>query len=78
MAFVRATTSLLLVALAINVAAVAGEVSIRGGTAIKDRTVYQQIEKLKSEGYDISRLDDHTQLKVFLYTWMAMERGEGG
>lgn len=42
------------------------------------RTLSTQINTLTRNGYNIDKLDNHTQLKVFLYTWMAMERGEGG
>ena len=42
------------------------------------RSLSTQIRTMRRHGYDIDRLDNHTQLKVFLYTWMAMERGEGG
>lgn len=40
--------------------------------------LYDQLARLKSLGYDVDRLDNHTQLKVFLYTMLSMERGEGG
>ena len=41
-------------------------------------TVDKQISTIKALGYDIDRLDHATQLRVFLYTWLAMERGEMG
>ena len=37
-----------------------------------------QAKRILAAGYDISRLDNYTQLKVFLYTWMSMETTEGG
>ena len=45
---------------------------------ILDLHISDQISRLRSLGYEPSRLDDHTQLRVFLYTWLGMERGEGG
>ena len=45
---------------------------------ITDFHVHDQLSRLKSLGYNVDKLDYHTQLKVFLYTWLAMERGEGG
>ena len=45
---------------------------------ITDLHVHDQLSSLKSLGYNVDKLDNHTQLKVFLYTWLAMERGEGG
>ena len=40
----------------------------------KDKRKFStQINTMRRYGYDIDRLDNHTQLKVFLYTWMAME-----
>ena len=38
----------------------------------------QQITDLKAAGYDAGKLNPKTQLKVFFYTWLAMERAEGG
>lgn len=37
-----------------------------------------QIQRLKSAGYEPQRLDHSTQMRVFLYTWLAMERMEMG
>ena len=45
---------------------------------IEDRHASQQIKDLKAAGYDAGKLNHNTQLKVFLYTWLAMERAEGG
>lgn len=41
-------------------------------------TVDKQISTLRNLGYDIYKLDHSTQLRVFLYTWLSMERGEMG
>ena len=54
------------------------DLALGGSTLITDLSLHQQIAALKTKGYDVSKLDNHTQLKVFLYTWLAMERGEGG
>jgi len=40
--------------------------------------VKDQIQRLRQHGYEVSHLDGHTQLRVFLNTWLAMERGEDG
>ena len=45
---------------------------------IEDRHASQQIKDLKAAGYDAGKLNHNSQLKVFLYTWLAMERAEGG
>lgn len=37
-----------------------------------------QIQRLKAAGYDPSNLDHSTQLRLFLYTWLSMERLEQG
>ena len=42
------------------------------------RSLSTQINTMRRHGHDMYRLDIHTQLQVFLYTWMAMARGEGG
>ena len=42
------------------------------------RSLSTQINTMRRHGHDMDRLDIHTQLQVFLYTWMAMERVEGG
>lgn len=41
-------------------------------------TVDKQVTVLKNLGFDLHKLDHSTQLRVFLYTWLAMERGEMG
>ena len=45
---------------------------------ITDLHVHDQLSRLKSLGYNVDKLNNYTQLKVFLYTWLAMERGKGG
>jgi len=48
------------------------------GEVLRTRTLAEQIDILKAEGFDPAKLDGNTQLRVFLYTWLGMERGEGG
>jgi len=38
----------------------------------------QQVANFRVAGYDVNMLDGNTQLKVFFYTWLSMERAEGG
>jgi len=52
--------------------------AVSSGEKPLPRTLSEQIAVLKSQGYDPARLDGNMQLRVFLYTWLAMERGEGG
>ena len=37
-----------------------------------------QVKALEGNGAKLYKLDAHTQLKVFFYTWLTMERAEGG
>jgi len=37
-----------------------------------------QVKALEANGANLDKLDAHTQLKVFFYTWLTMERAEGG
>ena len=41
-------------------------------------TTEEQIDILRESGYDTSRLDHSTQLRVLLYTWLEMESAERG
>jgi len=41
-------------------------------------TESQQLQSLKAAGINVDKLDDTTQLKVFLHTWLTMERFERG
>ena len=47
-------------------------------TPVTSLTANQQVSELLTAGYDVSKLDHHTQLKVFLYVWLSMERAENG
>ena len=38
----------------------------------------QQVANFEKSGHSIHKLDQHIQLKVFLYTMFAVERSEGG
>ena len=52
-------------------------VECREGVA-DDKPISQQVKDLEDAGYYPAQLDNHTQLKVFLYTWLGMENAEGG
>lgn len=45
---------------------------------ITDILMQHQIDRLKHAGLEPGKLDHKTQLRVFLYTWLAMERSEKG
>ena len=47
-------------------------------SAVIEWSSQQPTSQIRNAGYDISRLDNKTQLKVFLYAMISMERAEGG
>ena len=47
-------------------------------SAVIEWSSQQLTSQIRNAGYDISRLDNKTQLKVFLYPMISMERIEGG